>query len=248
MHLGVTSIAFEALSVDEILSKMKQNQLTAVEWSEQHVASGEIAEANRIRLLSEEIHVKTVSYRASFCPLSQTDDEFSAILKTAKALGTDTVTLSAAPRLTEGEDPDTLLAFAQAAGRLADMANLENIRLCFSCAGGTLLDTYVHITHFMEIVDKKNVFINWQPNRTSSLIYNIYELKMLIPFIHLVYVLYAEASEECTHIIEGKDEWQQYLKVLKNSECNALLFKSCSKESFSAECTLMRDWIESAAG
>ncbi len=248
MQVGITSIAFEKMSVDEILSEMKQNQLTAVEWSEQHVVPGETAEADRICQKLNEANATAVSYRVSFCPLRQTDDEFLDILKTAKALGTDTVTLNAAPRLSEGEDTDGLLAFAQAAARLADIAEAENFRLCFSCAGGTLLDTYVHITHFMEIVDRKNVFINWQPNRTSSLIYNIYELKMLVPFIHLAYVLYAEASEECTHIIEGKDEWQQYLKVLTGSECSALLFKSCSKENFSAECALMREWIENTAG
>ncbi len=248
MQLGITSIAFEKMSVDEILSVVKQNQLTAIEWSEKHVLPGDFAEAKRIDSFLKEVNAKTVSYHASFCPHADPPDKFTDILETAKNLGTDTVTLDAAPRMTEGEDPDSLLSFAQEASKLADIASAENIRLCFSCAGGTMLDTYIHITHFMEIVDRKNIFINWQPNRTSSLIYNIYELKMLVPFIHLVYVLYAEASEECTHIIEGKDEWQQYLKVLTGSECSALLFKNSSKENFSAECTLMREWIENTAG
>ena len=139
---------------------------------------------------------------------------------------------------------DALDTLAHAMQHLAALAEAHSLTLCLSYRRGSVLEDYIRTTRFMELVAHKNVFVSWQPNRTSSLIYNIFELKMLAPFVRLVYVSYLDAAARYTPIIEGKDEWQQYLKVLKTSaKGGTLLFRDCKVEDFESECALMQEWV-----
>lgn len=243
MVLGLTSVTLLELTVDMILRLAHDNKLTVIEWSERHLRHGDTAEAARLKKLSENAGLTIAAYHPDFDICGGSDAEFEAILDTAAALGTDTVSLTIASG--SGENPDDALdTLAHAMQHLAALAEAHSLTLCLSYRRGSVLEDYIRTTRFMELVAHKNVFVSWQPNRTSSLIYNIFELKMLAPFVRLVYVSYLDAAARYTPIIEGKDEWQQYLKVLKTSaKGGTLLFRDCKVEDFGSECALMQEWV-----
>lgn len=243
MVLGLTSVTFLELTVDMILRLAHDNKLKVIEWSERHIRHGQLEEAQKLQKLSKEVGLTIAAYSPNFNVSADSDAEFIKILETAKALGTDTLSLVVYTE--KDEDPeDALLHLVSRVRYLAGLAEKQGINLCFSYRRGTILEDYIRTTQFMELVDRKNVSVSWQPNRTSSLIYNIFELKMLAPYVQLVYVSYLDAASRYTPIIEGKDEWQQYLKVLKTTGRNGtLLFRDCKVEDFQSECALMQEWL-----
>lgn len=243
MLLGMTSVTLHESSIDDIVHLAKNNNLQAIEWDESHVKRGQIAEAEAVRKKSAQAALRITAYSTDFNIHSDSEWFFSKVLETAAALGTDTITLTIEkPSLPEdtGGVSAPLIAKVQ---NLADLAASAKMKLCFAYRRGSLLEDYIHTGRFIEAISRQNVYISWQPNRTSSLIYNIFELKTLAPFVHHVYVSYPDADSGYTPIIEGKDEWHQYLKVLHGKPNGTLLFKDCNIAGFSSECALMQEWV-----
>lgn len=240
MLLGISSDMLDTLTVDDVITFATKNSLVAIEWSDQHIPCGHVSEAERVATLLQRAGIGSLSYQPAYDSMTGSAIEFDDILQTAKALKTSTITLK--PLIpTENSGME---AYVQVVQALADQAAKFDCDLCLSCCSNSLLDSYVHINRFLKLVDRKSVSVNWQPNRTSSLLYNIYELKMLAPYVHHVYIVYTDPAEQhAAPIVEGQDEWQQYLKVLRGSG-QALLFKHYLPDSFSSECRLMQDWIE----
>lgn len=241
MLLGVTSITLPELSVDTILELAEKNSLAVIEWDEAHVKRGDLPEIKAIYEKCAAKGIQIAAYHSSFDVQKASEWTFSQVLETAEALHTDTVVLSPGPKGNGTEDQ--LMSLAEKVQNLADLAEKRKITICFVYHRDTLLEDYIKTGRFLETVNRANVRLIWQPNRTSSLIYNIFDLKMLAPYVHHVYVSYKESSEGCTTIMEGKDEWQQYLKVLKGQASGTLLFKDCDISEFDSECALMREWM-----
>lgn len=241
MQLGVTSVTLTELSIEEILELAAQNSLAVIEWGEAHVIRGHIQEAEAVYQKTLAKGLQIVAYHSTFDVQHTSEWTFSQVLETAEALHTETVVLSLGAQTNEAED--RLMSLVEKVQNLADMADSRKIRICFVYHRTTLLEDYIKTSQFLEAVNRDNVRLIWQPNRTSSLIYNIFDLKTLAPYVHHVYISYKESSEGYTTIIEGKDEWQQYLKVLKGQASGTLLFKDCDISEFDSECTLMREWI-----
>ena len=241
MLLGVTSVTLTELSVDEILTLAEKNMLDVIEWDETHVMGGKIAEAETVYEKTRAKGIQIAAYHSCFDVWHTSEWTFSQVLETAEALHTEAVVLSLGTKGNGTEE--ILMSLVEKVQNLADMAAERKITVCFSYHRETLLEDYIKTSRFLEAVNRKNVRLTWQPNRTSSLIYNIFDLKMLAPYVHHVYVSYKESSEGCTTILEGKDEWQQYLKVLKGQVSGTVLFKDCDMIDFDSECTLMQEWM-----
>ncbi len=243
MQLGLTSLSMPELSVDAIIKLAKDNGLSAIEWSEKHIKQGDVKTALSVNRKSKASGLNIVAYHSDFDVQNALETSFAEVLQTAKALDTDTIILSAGVPNNDLKTEDRLQNLSAKVPHLADMALAQNMVLCFAYSQNTILEDYIHTAQFLSAVKRDNVRLSWQPSRISSLIYNIFDLKMLASFVQHVYISYMEASEGCTTMIESKDEWQQYLKVLKGHESSLLLFRDFDVTCFHAECQLMREWI-----
>ncbi len=240
MLLGISSDMLDTLTAYDVITFATKNSLAAIEWSDQHIPVGNVAEAKRIADHAQSAGIRSLSYRPAYDIAADSITRFDDILQTAKALQASTITLSPFFRAEEND----VTSYVQTVQKLADKAAALDCKICLSCCAGSLLDSYILIQQFIKQVNRLTVSVNWQPNRTSSLLYNIYELKMLAPYVHHVYVVYSDpVDQHAAPIVEGQDEWQQYLKVLSGSG-QALLFKHYLPDSFSSECLLMQDWIQ----
>ena len=243
MHLGLAASAFCSLSAEKIIDLACKNGLTVLEWDDEHIPFNHIDEAKRIRSLTEEQGLKTVSYASAFAVMGEKQENFEFVLQTAQALGTDTVCLRTEIPDTAEKTEETTRRLGERIARLADMAGALGIKLCLFCQRDTIFDDYRRAVQLMELIGRENVFLNWQPKLSTSLIFNIFELKMLKEHVHHVYIAYSD-SEAChSLLVEEKDEWQQYIKVLKEKNDRALLFRGCSVHSFRQDCALLRDWV-----
>lgn len=244
MLLGLAAAAFPELSADAVIELACENGLEILEWNDAHVPAGNLKEAERIRLLVEEKGLRTISYAARFSVLTEAAESFSRVLKTADALGTDTVCLNTGLALSSIDAAEASEQLVLRVKELSDMAKKAGMKLCFFYRRDAFFDDYLRVVYLMEEINRDNVFLNWQPKLTSSLIFNIFELKMLLRYVQHVYIYYKDPTARNSLIIEGQDEWQQYMKVLKEKEERAIMFRGCSKESFADDCVLLKEWLQ----
>ncbi len=243
MQLGLTSLSLPEHSVDAVIKLAKENGLSVIEWSTKHILPGDVKTALSISRQSKAAGLEIVAYHSDFDVPNALEADFKKVLETANALDTDTIILSAGVPNKDLKIEEHLQNLSLKAQCLADMALSQNMILCFAYNQNTILENYIHTAQFLRAVKGDHVRLSWQPSRSSSLIYNIFDLKMLASFVQHVYISYPETSKGFTTMLESKDEWQQYLKVLKGHKGNFLLFKDFDITCFPAECKLMREWI-----
>jgi len=229
-----------------VIDLVCENGLEILEWNEVHIPAGNIKEAERVRRRAGEKGLRTISYAAKFSVLTEAAESFSRVLKTADALGTDMVCLNTGLALSSIDAQEASRQLVQRVQELSDMAKKAGMKLCFFYRCDAFFDDYLRVVSLMEEINRDNVFLNWQPKLTSSLIFNIFELKMLLRFVQHVYIYYKDSASRNSLIIEGRDEWQQYMKVLKEKEERAIMFRGCSQESFAEDCALLREWLKKA--
>ncbi len=245
LWLGLAAVTFLGQVADALIDKAQKDGLCALEWSYLQIPAGADEEAARVCQKAKEAGIVSVSYRTDFSVCKQEAAEFLSVLETAEALGTDTVVLEVKLNLTEAEISEAIICFANKTKALAKMAAEKNMKICLAYRQEVVFDDYIRVKQLMETVDSENVFLNWQPKLTSSLIYNIYELKMLLKYVQNVYIACAKPEV----LIESKDEWQQYMMVLTDKEGRALLFKENESGTLNAACALVKNWVtENYAG
>lgn len=247
MRLGLVSTTFRQLEAEDIIKFAKKMKIDAIEWSaDKHVTAGDLRRAEQVRELCCDADVAIAAY-GSLYHVGATDSpaaSFAAVLQTAKALSAGNIRVWAGVKPSDKAGDEDLMRFLHEARLIADMAGEEGMTLSFEYHPNTLFDNYIIVNGLLDKMARSNVRLNWQPNQTTSMIYNIYELKMLLRHIQNVHVFYRSALNECLPLIEGKDSWQQYIKILKTNDDRVLLLEHIpggGQEALENDFTLLRE-------
>lgn len=233
MNLGMASMAFRWLNAEQIIDFASDFNMNVIEWSACHIPVGELIKAENVFYLCKEAGLVISAYNSDYCvPLETTHVQpFDEILHTAQSLGTDCVRIKAGNISSEKADDVMLYNFMEETLKLAKAAEEKGITISFPFCANTLFDNYNSAMALLERIDAKNIYIDWRPNQTTSMIYNIYELKMMIRYIKNVHVFYQNTLGENLPLVEGRDGWQQYLKILRFKPDRALLLESVPNDS-----------------
>ncbi len=235
MKLGMVSGTFGHLKAEDVIDIAVKNGMDAVEWSaESHVPVGNFEKAEHICRLCEKAGLFISAYGSCYCVGNNSNPEkaFALVLETAKKLGTKNIKVLAGNISSEKADDTVLKSFLDEARLIADISQTNGLKLSFEYKPNTLLDNYISANGLLDRLARDNIYLNWQPNQTTSMIYNIYELKMLLRHINDVYVFYQSAFGKYLPLIEGKDGWQQYLKILKENSNRTLLLEFMPEDNF----------------
>lgn len=248
MHRGIVSATFRNLLPEEVIKIALDNGLDCIEWSgDRHVPIRNIPNALHVKRLSDEAGLKIVTYGSYFrvCETENLQEEFADTLETALALGTDNIRIWAGTLPSEAADDEYFARFITETEIIADMAKKENVKLSFEYHKNTLTDNFMVSMDLIDALNKDNVFINWQPNQTTSILFNLYELRMLIKYILNVHVFYRNTQGECRPLIEGTDDWRQYCNILKNKD-RAMLMEFVADDDvdqFKKDCDTFKSLI-----
>lgn len=233
MKLGMASEAFRQMTAEEIVRLADELHMEVVEWSACHLPAGEEKRAKELLRLCRERGLAVSAYSTEACvPTKKAEGfVFEKILNTAQSLETDCIRIRAGEMASEKAEDDALAYFSEETEMLAQEARQRGMNLCFRFCEKSLFDNYNSAIALLERIRAKNVFIDWRPNQTTSMIYNIYELKMMLRYVKNVHVFYQNTLGESLPLVEGRDGWQQYIKILRPQSERALLLESVPNDS-----------------
>lgn len=218
--IGLCSVTFRDLSVEEVISIARRAELECIEWeSRKHVKAGELAEAKRVGKLTREAGLKVSSYGTYYQVGS--NGNFEEIIETAAALQTDMIRVWAGGKSSAEADEQWFEVVVKDAERLADLAVKSDLSLSFEYHSGTLTDTSESARRLMDAVDKSNVYLYWQPGETLTTEERVESLAFLSPYVSNVHVFHWQDYMNRFELSEGRGSWDRYITAIEKSTNNA---------------------------
>ncbi len=217
-NLGLVSISFRNYTSKEILSAMKQANLSVIEWgSDVHAPYNDSEKLNEIVTLQNEYGIICSSYGTYFRVGTNKPEEIVDYINAAKMLGTDIL------RIWCGNKGYSDYSEAEAKELIAECEKLNDIAKEY----GVILCSEYHPNTFCDCVDGVNKILNsniktyWQPNQYKSFEDNIYESDAVAENTVNIHVFNWKEKEKFP-LCEGEKFWIKYLNNF-NGKQNLLL-------------------------
>ena len=217
--IGLCSVTFRDLSVEEIITVTKKSGLEGIEWGgDVHVPPGHIDNASKVAELTENAGLEVTSYGSYYRVGHENDgDSFNDIMKTAAALKAPFIRVWAGKYGSDEADADYRRQVVEDARRIADMAGSENISIHLEYHGGTLTDTEESAERLLKDIDHSNVYTYWQPAVGISVDQRLSSIDKIKPWISYVHVFHWRHTDRLP-FSEGTPDWIRYLNALKKED------------------------------
>jgi len=212
-RMGLASIAFRQLSVEEILTLAKNVGLASIEWgSDVHAPKDDLENIDRVRKLTEEAGLSCSSYGTYFNTSKDTPEDIRGYITAAKRLGVDTL------RVWCWGHPYTLLeeeiqTHYNNCRQIAKIAEEEGVMICAECHSDTLTHDAASSLAFMQALNSPNFKMYWQPCEFLTPEENIAFIKRVLPYVTNVHV-YHYTNDAHHPLQEGQAVWAEYIKAL----------------------------------
>jgi sugar phosphate isomerase/epimerase len=228
--IGITSVTFRNKTVNEIISFAKETGIDCIEWGgDIHVPPTDTNQATLVGEKTREAGLSVCSYGSYYFLGAGMD--ILPVLKTAKALGTDRVRIWAGKVASSHLTHSSRLGYVLEAKQIADLAEEFAIELCFEYHRGSLTDCSDSAKKLIQEIDKKNVFLYWQPNPEIGEAEKLKEIVMLKTYIKTLHCFYWTGIHTRHPLQEGKENWNKYLEAFDNRDL-PLLLEFCLGDSF----------------
>lgn len=219
MLLGLCSVTFRELEVDDLLAIAQGNSLHTIEWgADKHVRPDDPAHAVRVRKKCKTAGLTEVSY-GSYYRAGHLENEFSfdQILLAAQALGANMIRVWAGKKGSAAfsdEDFDRLVDDLKACSQKAADVSL---RIILEYHRNTYTDTPETARKLMEACDEPNLFIGWQPDVGGSMEHHKHAIETIAPWVDTIHVFQWDDKAKRYPLEDGLEAWQQYVEWLRSA-------------------------------
>lgn len=212
-ELGLASIAFRHLSVEEIIAAAKDAGLHWIEWgSDIHAPADDVQKLDRVVQLTREAGLEISSYGTYFRIDRDRPEDIAGYIHAAKRLGTNILRIWCPGNpgvLTEQERLDRYERCRQVAAIAQDMGAV----LCAECHNDNLTDNAQSALELMRAVDSPAFRMYWQPHPYFSAQENTDFAAAVEAYVANVHVFNWHGRERFP-LEEARTAWQAYAKVL----------------------------------
>lgn len=214
VKLGICSITFRELSVEEIIEEVKKAGLNAIEWgSDVHVLPNNKERAREVAQLMDDAGLESSSYGSYYRVGIENDNSFEEILETAVILKAKDIRVWAGRKGSADADEDYREAVIKDSQRIAKLAAAEGIRVSYEYHGKTLTDTIDSTLDLLESVDQENVRLYWQPAVGLEKEERLTNIQAVGEYITNVHVFKWKQIDRLA-LEEGIEEWVDYVEKI----------------------------------
>lgn len=244
MNLGLVSISFRSLSVEEIIEAVKKAGLSCIEWgSDVHAPCEDIEKLNKIAELQAQAGISCCSYGSYFRLGVHKTEELLPYIKAAKILGTDIIRLWCGNKGSKEYSKEELEALYEDCRAAAKLAEEHQVTLCMECHNHTLTDWKEPALALMKAVDSPAFRMYWQPNQFREEEENLAYASLLAEYTEHIHVFNWAASERFP-LKEAIGQWKRYLERFSGERTLLLEFMPDDRvESMQCETNALRQIV-----
>lgn len=241
MNLGLVSVSFRSLSVEEIIEAVKKAGLSCIEWgSDVHAPCGDLENLKKIARLQAEAGIHCCSYGTYFRLGVHKTEELLPYIEAAKILGTDILRLWCGNKGSEEYSNEELESLYEECRAAAKLAEEHQVTLCMECHNHTLTDWKEPALALMKAVDSPAFRMYWQPNQWRTEEENLAYAGLLAEYTDHIHVFNWKESERYL-LKDAIGLWQQYLEKIPGERTLLLEFMPDDKvESLECEAEALR--------
>ena len=239
IYAGVCSLTLGQLEPQAVIDQCLRTGLTHIEWwgrEQGHVPMGAIETAARVGEQTRRAGLKSSGY-GSYYRVGESEKAgqlFGTVLETALALQAPYIRVWAGSKGTvESDDAHRAVVISDAL-RIADLCTKHEIDLVFEYHQGTLSDSNEHAEAFMKAVRHPAIFSGWQPRTGVPQAENVAGLRGVLPrlgTVHVFHWTHGPEKQHCRHLLsEARQEWEEYLNVVRESGRDHVALLEFSKE------------------
>ncbi len=223
--LGLVSISFRALSVEELIGLVEEADLQGIEWGgDVHVPHGDLAAAERVRRLCEEAGLEISAYGSYYkygdcLSLKGNGPEFESVLDSAEALGASMIRVWAGETGSRESSEDWLNRVVERTREIAELSSKRGISIGFEFHDHSLTDTIESTISLLKQVGHPNVSTFWQTPLGIPHAERLDGLKKIVGNVSNIHCNYFGDNlwPGMRLLEEGAADWRDYLDVLEES-------------------------------
>ncbi|MDN6195788.1 MAG: sugar phosphate isomerase/epimerase [Atopostipes suicloacalis] len=221
VKLGVCSVTFRNLSVEDLIREVKRAGLKAIEWgSDIHVPPNNKKRAREVVRIMDEAGLETSSYGSYYRVGIENEYSFEEVLETAVILKAKDIRVWAGRKGSSDVDDAYFNKVVRDSQRIAGLAAKENIRVSYEYHRKTLTDTVESTLKLLGTVNDENIKLYWQPSIGLDKESRLQNIKEIGQYITNVHVFKWEQTNRLS-LKEGIHEWIEYSNMINRHSKNS---------------------------
>lgn len=220
--IGLCSVTFRKLPVEEVIKAAKQAEIQGIEWGgDIHVPPGDFEQAENVAALTEDAGIEVNSY-GSYYRLGETEEaSFETILETAVKLKAPAIRVWPGRKGSDEATEADWLTVIKDARKIGDLSQEIGIRINLEYHGRTLTDTVESATRLMKEINHENVSLYWQPalfETVEERVDSIGKVKPWLTHVHAFHWQIIDNDRVMYPFSVGVNDWKRYLAELKKAD------------------------------
>ncbi len=253
ISLGLTSVTFRNLTVDEIINLVKRTDIDNIEWGgDIHVKDEDDAvyvynscRSNGIRCCSYGSYYKAGTYGSDYMA------EFEKTAKTALRLHCDTIRIWAYDKSSydvqrNGPEYQRILEEMQ---NISEYSEKSGLSISFEHHQKTLTDDTDNALKLIEDIGRKNVYLYWQAQVKLDFEENKKTLNLFKPYLKNIHIS-NQLQNGYLLLNEMYSQLSEYIDIVKGSDTVALIefVKDGKIESYEDDIEVLRKIVKKNNG
>lgn len=215
-QIGLTSISFRSLTVEEVAALAKRSGLDGIEWgTDVHVKN--VEEARHAAEVTAAAGLKTLSV-GSYYYIGKSDPAvFDTVMDIADTLGTDTVRVWAGAGGSADVDEETRAAWTAQLAKDVSRAAARGITVSTEWHAHTLTDTLASAQRLLDDVPGLTTY--WQPVVFLSDDENLAALKAVLPRVTNIHAFSWELENGAVRrfpLGDHAEVWSRYMQAARD--------------------------------
>ena len=212
MSLGLTSVTFRKLSVEQITELAVKAGAEVIEWGgDVHVT--DIPSAEKAASLCARAGISIHSY-GSYYRLGTNMTDFEDVCKTAAALGAHIIRVWLGDKGSAYTDNALLAKLVNEARSICDTAARYNLTVASEFHNNTYNDTSESCLDFLKLAGKSNLKTYWQPMYARR---DTQNLNAVVDRTSVVHMFYWSRFGIRYPLSRGEDRVREFARILRNA-------------------------------
>ena len=239
-NVGLCSVSFRGLPPEKIIQLVKKSALGCIEWGgDIHVPASDLERAAKIGSLSRQNGILCPSYGSYYH-----FDEFEAFESEsdcADVLGAKIIRVWAGKKDSEQYSEEEFFRLVQMIRKCARYADKHGQEIAFEYHYQTYCNTPESTAKLLAEVDEKNVGTYWQPDYWHTFSSEDERIRENIRAIHILrdkilnIHVYQWRGMNRFPLLDGKEEWETYLRLVPSGYRYLEFFKNDTIEQFESD-------------